>query len=51
VGAAVMLFVKFNTTVSWQWYVLIGSATTFIVGWLASFVIGGSSIEVEAESA
>jgi Na+/proline symporter len=51
VGAAVMLFVKFSTQISWQWYVLIGSVTTFMVGWLASFVIGGSSIEVEAESA
>jgi len=51
VGAAVMLFVKFRTPVSWQWYVLIGSVTTFMVGWLASFVTGGSSIEVEPESA
>lgn len=50
-GAAVMLFVKFQTQISWQWYVLIGSATTFMVGWLASYVIGGRSIEVEAESA
>jgi solute:Na+ symporter, SSS family len=49
-GAAVMLFVKFQTPISWQWYVLIGSATTFMVGWLASYVIGGRSIEVEAES-
>ena len=51
VGAAVMLLVKFQTPISWQWYVLIGSATTFIVGWLASYVIGGRSIEAEAESA
>jgi solute:Na+ symporter, SSS family len=35
-GAAVMLYVKFGTPVSWQWYVLIGSVTTFVVGWLAS---------------
>jgi solute:Na+ symporter, SSS family len=39
VGAAVMLFVKFGTAVSWQWYVLIGSVTTFTVGWLASWLI------------
>jgi hypothetical protein len=25
--------------VSWQWYVLIGSLTTFAVGWLVSRVI------------
>jgi Na+/proline symporter len=32
VGAAVMLYVKFRTPVSWQWYVLIGSVTTFVTG-------------------
>jgi Na+/proline symporter len=37
-GAAVMLFVKFNTPVSWQWYVLVGSVTTFAAGVLASLV-------------
>lgn len=35
-GAAVMLYVKFGTAVSWQWYVLIGSLTTFAVGVLVS---------------
>lgn len=35
-GASVMLYVKLRTGVSWQWYVLIGSVTTFIVGYLAS---------------
>jgi Na+/proline symporter len=39
VGAAVMLYVKFWTPVSWQWYVLIGSATTFLVGYLTSLAL------------
>jgi SSS family solute:Na+ symporter len=43
VGAAVMLFVKFRTPISWQWYVLIGSLTTFAVGYLASFVVKGTA--------
>lgn len=43
IGAAVMLFVKFGTAVSWQWYVLIGSATTFISGWLTSLLIKTSA--------
>ncbi len=30
-----MLGVKLGTPVSWQWYVLIGSLTTFVVGVLA----------------
>jgi Na+/proline symporter len=50
VGAAVMLYVKFWTPVSWQWYVLIGSVTTFAVGCLASFVIGGRAGKIAAES-
>lgn len=35
-GATVMLYVKLQTGVSWQWYVLIGSVTTFVVGCLTS---------------
>jgi solute:Na+ symporter, SSS family len=37
-GAAVMLYVKFGTTISWQWYVLIGSVTTFVVGVVTSLL-------------
>jgi SSS family transporter len=40
VGAGVMLSVKLFTGVTWQWYVLIGSSVTFIVGVLASALIG-----------
>lgn len=39
VGAAVMLYVKLQTGISWQWYVLIGSVTTFLVGCLTSLVV------------
>jgi solute:Na+ symporter, SSS family len=35
-GAAVMLAVKLFTPVSWQWYVLIGSLTTYLAGAVAS---------------
>jgi SSS family transporter len=42
-GAALMLSVKLQTTISWQWYVLIGSITTFAVGWLASQVVRGDA--------
>ncbi|HEX7086236.1 MAG TPA: sodium:solute symporter [Vicinamibacterales bacterium] len=38
-GAAVMLAVRLLTAVNWQWYVLIGSVTTFLVGTLASRVL------------
>ena len=36
-GIAVMVFVWAKLNVSWQWYVLIGSAVTFVIGYLASF--------------
>ena len=39
VGAAVMLAVKLLTPINWQWYVLIGSLTTFVSGVLASRVL------------
>jgi SSS family solute:Na+ symporter len=35
-GIGVMVFVWAKLNVSWQWYVLIGSAVTFVVGYLAS---------------
>jgi solute:Na+ symporter, SSS family len=43
-GAGVMLAIKLFTGVSWQWYVLIGSLTTFVVGYLASQVQPGSTV-------
>jgi Na+/proline symporter len=31
-GLAAMLYVRFATPIAFTWYVLIGSATTFLVG-------------------
>jgi solute:Na+ symporter, SSS family len=39
IGASLMLGVKLFTPVSWQWYVLIGSTTTFLSGWLISLLL------------
>jgi SSS family solute:Na+ symporter len=33
----VMLYVRFYTPIAWTWFVLLGSATTLVVAWLASF--------------
>jgi SSS family transporter len=49
-GAALMLWVKLRTGISWQWYVLIGSVTTFVVGWLASWAPGARADETVVES-
>jgi SSS family transporter len=39
VSIAVMLYIFIvRTEIAWTWYVLIGSFTTFVVAWLASFV-------------
>jgi len=50
-GAGVMLYVKFGTPLSWQWYVVIGATTTFVVGLLTSSVIGERVVEGMTESA
>jgi Na+/proline symporter len=49
VGSLVMLYVKFRTPISWQWYVLIGSVTTFAAGVLTSLVIGERAPSETAE--
>ncbi len=41
VGATVMLFVKFATTIPFTWWVLIGCAATFGSGYAASFLWTG----------
>ncbi len=38
VGLALMLYVKFETTIAWTWYVVIGTAGTFAAGLAASTV-------------
>ncbi len=40
-GMAVILYVTFETPIAWTWYVVIGSVTTFFVGWLTSFLPSG----------
>jgi SSS family transporter len=37
-GLAVMLYVRFATPIAFTWYVLIGTSTTFAVGWVVSFI-------------
>ncbi len=39
VGLAVILYVKFQTTIAFTWWVLIGSTATFAGGYLASFFL------------
>jgi solute:Na+ symporter, SSS family len=42
-GAIVMLFVKFETAIPFTWWVLIGSAVTFVVGYAFAAVSGFTS--------
>ncbi len=49
-GASVMLWVKLETAVTWQWYVLIGSVITFVIGYLASLVIGQKGVSEVSQS-
>jgi SSS family transporter len=38
-GLAVMIYVRFGTSIAFTWYVLIGTATTFVVGLVASWFL------------
>jgi SSS family solute:Na+ symporter len=38
-GLALILYVKFETSIAWTWYVLIGTAGTFLVGLAASLFL------------
>jgi Na+/proline symporter len=41
-GIVVMIFVWARLSVSWQWYVLIGSTVTFAVGYVTSVAFEGA---------
>lgn len=38
-GLALMLYIRFATPVAWTWYVVIGTAATFLTGLAASFLV------------
>ena len=38
-GLGLMLYVKFDTSIAWTWYVLIGTAGTFAAGFAASLAM------------
>jgi SSS family transporter len=46
-GIAVMVFVWWKLNVSWQWYVLIGSAVTFLVGYAASLAFEREPVAIK----
>jgi len=50
-GIAVMMFVWARLNVSWQWYVLIGSAVTFVVGYAASVMFERGALATEPAAA
>ena len=37
-GTVTMLAIRLGTTVSWQWYVLVGAAATYFAGWVTARV-------------
>jgi len=45
VSMSAMLYVFLATKIAWTWYVLLGSAITFVVAWAASFVFSASSAQ------
>jgi Na+/proline symporter len=50
VSIASMLYIFFGRPeIAWTWYVLIGSAITFVVSWLASFAFAPAPAEIVDE--
>ncbi len=47
-GIAVMIYVWGWLQISWQWYTLIGSSLTFLVGYMASFAVDRQMIVEQA---
>ncbi len=47
VGILVMIFVWGKVQVSWQWYVLIGSTVTFLVGYVTSLMLERQFLQIE----
>ncbi|HZB46644.1 MAG TPA: sodium:solute symporter [Pyrinomonadaceae bacterium] len=47
----VMLYIRFFTPLAWTWYVLLGSAVTFFVAWLASHAFAPAPAERRDELA
>ena len=47
-GLATLCWVKFGTAMAWPWFAVIGSTTTFVIGWLVSLL--RPSVELSGES-
>jgi Na+/proline symporter len=47
----VMVYVRFWTPLAWTWYVLLGSAVTFLVAWLAGFAFAPAPADKQDELA
>jgi SSS family solute:Na+ symporter len=45
-GFAVELYVWLGTHIPWTWWVMVGTAVTFTVGWIASILVGDSQARV-----
>jgi solute:Na+ symporter, SSS family len=45
-GLAAILYVRYETPIAWTWWVFIGSAVTFGVGYGASFIYSSSTAEL-----
>ncbi len=48
-GLAAMLTVKFGTPLAWTWYVLVGTAVTFLVGIVFSRLLPGPASPIQPE--
>ena len=46
IGSAVLITLRFYTSVSWQWYVLAGSFSTFLSAWTVGWILSKKALIV-----
>ena len=44
IGATVLIALRFYTNVSWQWYVLAGSCSTFVSAWTVGWILSKNAL-------
>jgi Na+/proline symporter len=49
-GLGAVLYVRFFTGIAWTWYVVIGSLTTFVAGWLLGLLMTPSGRSTLSDS-
>ena len=48
IGITVLVTLKVMTSVSWQWYVLVGTVTTYGIGWMLGHLASNNQSKMDS---